>query len=262
MYFTQKPKIFISHQRRDLEFAIKLKNQLEIYGIDTFVAKYDDNGNDWRTTIPDEIENREYFVVLLSDNYHKGDYTDHEYGMAFMKKKEIRILNINDCETYGFIEKYHHRHLSEINTTGDYSFHDVVKLLFGNDRKIIMPYLLEKFCNSGSFENTRYLNSELKKMNFIFDNNDLNKIAQGYIDNHDIHECSGIPYMINVLKNSFDKINPKLVSAIKNGFNCNWCNQRTMKPFYDNYNLTESQSILMKEEYEQLKNININSKLI
>ena len=39
-------------------------------------------GDEWEQTLKDQIEKRELFNALISDNFKQGNFTDHEIGIA------------------------------------------------------------------------------------------------------------------------------------------------------------------------------------
>ncbi|MDA8031686.1 MAG: hypothetical protein MPK62_11305, partial [Alphaproteobacteria bacterium] len=181
-----------------------------------------------------------YFVVILSDHYHRGAYTDHEFGMAVMSKRKIRVINIDGTRAYGFIEKYHYRNISEIMDKADGSMFEAVNLIFHKDKEILLPFLLKGFCHSKSFDITRLFNSRLERLDYKFDITELNKIATAYINNHEIHDAVQIEYMMKILEKSLDKIKPELAVKIKNGFKCDWSSGHTVTPFYENQNFLQN----------------------
>ncbi|MDA7959310.1 MAG: toll/interleukin-1 receptor domain-containing protein [Nitrosopumilus sp.] len=105
---------FISYAGRDIAFAEMARDYLGICGVDAFFADDDIRaGRDWRKNLIDEIKNREYFVLLLSQLYHRGRFTDQEFGMAVAHDRKIIIVVMDHTEPYGFMKHYQHINMRE-----------------------------------------------------------------------------------------------------------------------------------------------------
>lgn len=99
-------RAFLSHAAKEKEIAGKLKEKIQPYGIDVFVAHDDLEGaTEWMSELHTEIKECEIFLVLLSENYHSSDFTDQELGMALSYEKPIIPICIDSTIPYGFISK-------------------------------------------------------------------------------------------------------------------------------------------------------------
>ena len=99
--------IFLSHADEDRSIAKQIADEMKKYGVNVFVAHDDiEVGTvDWENFLKDNIVNCDNFVVLLTDNFHKANYTDHEVGIAFALKKRIFPIRFDDTPVYGFLAK-------------------------------------------------------------------------------------------------------------------------------------------------------------
>jgi len=81
---------FLSYAEEDKIIARNFANALTSYNFEVFVA-HDDIpiGTDWDDKLKNEIYNRELFLVLLSDNFKTGSFTNHEVGIATAYNKRI-----------------------------------------------------------------------------------------------------------------------------------------------------------------------------
>ena len=67
----------------------KIADEMKKHEVIVFVA-HDDievGTQDWEIVLKDNIVQCDTFVVLLTDNFHKASYTDHEVGIAYALKK-------------------------------------------------------------------------------------------------------------------------------------------------------------------------------
>lgn len=98
---------FISHADEDRELAGKLKTALSSYMLDGFVAHDDlSGGEDWRKALIDEIGKCDIFLILLTQHYHKANFTDHEAGIAICLDKPILPISLDGTVPYGLIDRY------------------------------------------------------------------------------------------------------------------------------------------------------------
>lgn len=100
-------RVFLSYADSDKHLAGRFKEAFAKHGVDIFLA-HDDirTGDNWRNTLFQEIKEREFFIVLLTENYHRGNYTDHECGMAVAHGKTVIPICVDDTRLYGLIEQY------------------------------------------------------------------------------------------------------------------------------------------------------------
>ncbi|MBI2654244.1 toll/interleukin-1 receptor domain-containing protein [Candidatus Woesearchaeota archaeon] len=106
--FTPKTlRTFISYSDRDKNIASGIKEALNHYGIQVFLA-HDDipPGEDWPNEIIKNLKSSDIFIVLLSSNFHTSKWTDQETGLAISFSKFIVPVSIDETLPYGFMEKF------------------------------------------------------------------------------------------------------------------------------------------------------------
>src|SRR5437773_3220417 len=98
-------KIFLSHSHHDKELAGTLKDELERFGCEVFVAHEDINpSQDWQEAILKSLRECDAFIPILTENFPGSDWTDQETGIAIALRKVIVPIKIRD-DPYGFIGK-------------------------------------------------------------------------------------------------------------------------------------------------------------
>lgn len=97
---------FLSYSSKDKEIAGQVKENLEKYGIEAFLAHEDiEVSEDWKEVIIKKLEDCEIFIPIISNNFKESDWADQESGIAFYQKKIIAPIYI-DKPPYGFIGKF------------------------------------------------------------------------------------------------------------------------------------------------------------
>lgn len=126
-----KFKIFISHTNKNKEKASNLKNKLEIYGISSFVAHADIKVNQiWQDEIERALFSMDAFIALLTEDFHKSEWTDQEIGIAYARDVPRIAVRLGK-DPYGFIGKF-----QALSNDWDSIHFDIVKLLIKHSRMI------------------------------------------------------------------------------------------------------------------------------
>lgn len=100
-------RAFISYSTEDKIIAGKIKNGLEKYGIETFLAHEDINpATEWQNVIIDSLESTDILIPIITSNFSLSNWTDQEVGIAFARNKVIVPISIDGNQPYGFIGKY------------------------------------------------------------------------------------------------------------------------------------------------------------
>ena len=98
--------IFLSHKVEVKEEAHALKEGLEFYGVEAFVAHSDiDPGTEWQDEILGALEDMDAFVPILTEGFRDSQWTDQEVGYAIASEVPIIPLRM-DLDPYGFMGKY------------------------------------------------------------------------------------------------------------------------------------------------------------
>lgn len=148
-----KLKAFLSYFTPDKELAGQIKDALEGYGIEAFLAHQDiEPSAEWVKTIETELKACNFFLPILTDNFHQSLWTDQETGIAFARDKTIIPLKVTE-DPYGFISKF--QALPINTTTIKPSCHKLVKIIVSNPRlgDLLIDALIARFGRSSSWRN-------------------------------------------------------------------------------------------------------------
>ncbi|MGC5098463.1 toll/interleukin-1 receptor domain-containing protein, partial [Escherichia coli] len=86
-----------SYSDKDKTIAGKLAHKLKLDDFDVFLShEHIIIGTEWEPELKNEIYNCELFLVLLSENFKMGDFTDHEVGIATSYDKRIFQIKIDN----------------------------------------------------------------------------------------------------------------------------------------------------------------------
>lgn len=98
--------IFLSHKAEVRGQVQNLKEGLESYGVEAFVAHSDIYpGAEWQEEILEVLEDMDAFVPILTKDFRDSEWTDQEVGYALAREVPIIPLIVG-MNPYGFIGKY------------------------------------------------------------------------------------------------------------------------------------------------------------
>ncbi len=201
-------KIFLSHSHHDREIAGDLKDEIELFGADVFIAHEDIKPTqEWQEAILENLKNCDVFVALLTDRFEDSDWTDQETGIALALGKIIIPINI-DLDPYGFISKY--QALKWDLEEPKLSLPKLIKLLI--DKKVLnVDNIIEGFSRSYSFENAK-MNSEFLSEVRQFSTQQIDRIVRAAIENRQIWDSYGAKPVLNELFSKYsNRIDPELM---------------------------------------------------
>lgn len=97
--------VFLSHKHDDVGIADAIKQCLEKFGVEAFVAHRDINPSArWRQTILEHLQGKcNAFAPLLTNEFHGSLWTDQETGIAVQQNLPIAPIKIHR-DPYGFID--------------------------------------------------------------------------------------------------------------------------------------------------------------
>lgn len=88
--------IFISYSKKDSTFALKLADDLASAGHKVWIDRSLQVGEDWADTIEENLAKSLGVIVVLSSNSIVSDWVQHEGSMAYILKKPMYPLLINE----------------------------------------------------------------------------------------------------------------------------------------------------------------------
>lgn len=102
-----KVKIFLSYSTRNKKLASVLKEELEKYGLDVFLAHQTIRvSHEWEKRILTELNDCHVFVALLTKESRKSEWTDQEAGFAMAYGKKIIPLLRSQKVPHGFLNRF------------------------------------------------------------------------------------------------------------------------------------------------------------
>lgn len=179
-------KTFISYATGDKKLAHSIKDGLEIYGVEGFLAHDDIKPTeDWQNRILEELNSTQVFIPLLTENFLKSLWTDQETGIAIAKEQLIIPLKVTN-DPHGFISKYQALKLkSNIATTCSEIIHTIIeKPSLGHDMRNL---IIEMFGESWSFANAAK-NADILTRFTGYTPAQLKRIIRHTVENSQIHE--------------------------------------------------------------------------
>jgi len=206
-------KAFISYSSIQIELAQEIKEFIKAIEIDSFIASDDlRTSSDWKKKIVNELGACDLFIPILTYEFKKSDWCSQELGIAYIQRKKIIPISVDDCKPYGFINNLQSRSIKEYE----------IKL-------IISEGLLEHNIDNGEFGfaellrkpvSFRYSEKVFKIMHPYFSilgEDSLNKIIEYSISNSQVwpaSECANI-YIPKLLLEREKDIDPLLYKKIK-----------------------------------------------
>ncbi|MDA7996751.1 MAG: TIR domain-containing protein [Nitrosopumilus sp.] len=214
-----KPRAFISYSNEKKDLAAGVRRHMEEAGIDAFLSDRDiRSGTKWEDKIISEIGLCKYFIVVLTEDYHRRDYTDQEFGIAIGCKRNIHILGMGG-RPYGFMKSIQVADAAKYGAQGFFEcIYEVIEEISNGNTDMVLEYLVNVLTKSENVEMTAFYAGKIKDQNL--DKGQLDRIAAAYIDNCHIHcaESSGI--IENIICRSMDRISRKYVEKLSKPFIC------------------------------------------
>lgn len=98
---VEKPRVFISHQKRDSDVAGKITDYLLDAGIDVYFDQYDSSinradPNSVVNAIRTGIENSSHMLVLFSPNTFGSMWVPWEIGYAYNSQIALNVLRLKE----------------------------------------------------------------------------------------------------------------------------------------------------------------------
>lgn len=98
-------RLFLSHVSAHKSAVSKLKEQLLVYGVSSFVAHEDiEPTKEWIDEIELALGSTETLVALITPDFHESKWTDQEVGIALGRSIFVVPVRLN-CDPYGFMGK-------------------------------------------------------------------------------------------------------------------------------------------------------------
>jgi len=209
-------KIFLSYSSLDYEQAKNLKEFLEAFGMDVFLAHTSiEPSKTWEEEIYKSLKECDVFIPLLTNNFKNSKWTDQECGIAYNEGKKIIPLMI-DLTPYGFLGKFQALRLDTSKWTWR-DKDDRVKLIdFINTE--FLSRMRESILNSLE-KTTSWIIGKTKirlfKFYEPFSMEEANKIIEASASNNQLYDAEGAKEYLSTLIRKY-KINSESAESILN----------------------------------------------
>jgi hypothetical protein len=182
-----KLRIFLSYSTINKRAVGKLKNELEKYPFECFLAHEDIvPSQTWEKTIVRQLRNCDVFVPILTKEFCDSDWTDQECGIAFALNKFVLPVCYR-TDPYGFISQY--QALKASNKRGgeiEIARNIVLSLIERKElRNKLRDLLISLFTQAGSWIEAGKQSEFLLKL-LPFSDRQMNNILQAAIANNQI----------------------------------------------------------------------------
>ena len=198
-------KIFLSYSTKDKKLAGEIKDGLEQYGQEVFLAHEDiEPSAKWVQRILSELDVYEVFIPLLTENFKASEWTDQEAGMAMAGNRIIIPVKIKD-DPHGFISRYQALILSEDTQITCFEIMMTIYKQF-KPRIKIKDILIRKFGKSRNYDETSR-NFQFLASFDKFTNRQVAQILEHAMSNDQIfHHYSCRNWIRNFMKKNSKKI--------------------------------------------------------
>src|SRR2546427_12683371 len=210
---NKQTKIFLSHSHHDKDLAGTLKEEIERFGCDVFVAHEDINpSQDWLEAIRKSLRECDAFIPLLTDSFASSDWTDQETGIATSLDKIIVPIKIHH-DPYGFIGKIQALKWDEDDE--EESFKKLVKVLM--EKKLLtVEGLILRFLSTYSFSDATLNSDLLLEADLEFTKEQINAIVQNAMSNGQIWgSFKAVPRLDRLFSAYSNAIDPTLMRKWK-----------------------------------------------
>jgi len=211
--------VFVSHAYNQVEIATDLKQKLQSDTFRVFLAHDDiDGGEEWMKMLYEKVQECDVFAVLLSEEYHKANYTDQETGIAYAMNKPMIPIAIDNTTPYGFMSKY--QATKSITPFSGEKISEIANLIYAHTSQgqEIINGLVHQFSNTTSFANANVVAKLLFSFK-KFTKDQINNIAKAVIQNEQIRGgWDAYPLASDMLKQNFKKIEPGIQDGLKGYF--------------------------------------------
>ena len=205
-------KLFLSYSHKNKKLAHRLREALEQFGFNVFLAHDDIQvSKRWRKEILKNLKTCDVFVPILTKEFMASDWTDHETGYALSRGARIVPVKVG-IDPYGFIGEYQATPLKKSALAE--TCWKIMSSLSNDDRlgDEAREGAIDAFLHSGTFVEAQFNLSHLVKLR-PFSRTQLAKIIEGSSHNQNIYGCyKARPLMQELLYQARGKV-PRNVIA-------------------------------------------------
>jgi len=207
-----KLRLFISHSSIKKSDANKLKQELSVLGIDSFVAHEDIEPNkEWLVELKIALSTCHALAAFLCNDFKQSNYCDQEVGYALQRGVLVIPLQF-EIVSYGFMAPFQGVRVKDKNPDQIASEirkiiadHPLTKLNMKMADQKMLEQLVDKFLSSSNFRISTNLLSKLEEYSAI-PKELVTKINLEWNKNDQIYKCAGIPKRMEEFFKKHEKI--------------------------------------------------------
>ena len=205
-------KIFISYSMADKIIAGQIKEIIENYEIECFIAHdYDDivPGSEFEKEIQENIKAAEYFMPLHTNNFVLSYWCQQECGIAIAHGKTIipLIPDVGGVDPVGFYKKYQGVRIKTHNISSSVKYLLITKGLIPDDNSDEIEKRMMLFETSGSWSEAAKSTRSLLELEDAFGKADILRIVDTVLRNDQIlSSFAAQPHLKSFIKRHADII--------------------------------------------------------
>lgn len=199
-------RLFVSHRDKYKREASALGEELEKFGVSSFVAHESiEPLSEWHSEIEKGLFTMDALLVFLTDDFHDSYWTDQEVGVAIGRGIPVIPLRLGRQNPYGLISKIQALKGSIDDTPG------LARMIFerlGNalpQAGKLRKSVIKAFVNSKNFDESMFAVKELLPRFRKLDKDDLDTIKNGFAENDQLHNCAVVRRLLPPLLKSHFK---------------------------------------------------------
>ncbi|WP_048190682.1 toll/interleukin-1 receptor domain-containing protein [Methanobacterium sp. SMA-27] len=212
-------KVFISYNNVEKHIGAIIKEMLESFGIECFMA-HDDIGvsEEWKQRIFKELNDADIFIPILSDNFRGSEWCSQEAGIACFRNILFIPLSLDKKNRipYGFMSHRQGKLISKYNIPLEYLVNPIVD----NFPKInILANLIDELFMVRGFREAERLMSNLEPYFNKLSIAEVDRVVDISTTNYQIYAAGRckreyLPKFINVNNEKIDEEKLKKLSEL------------------------------------------------
>ena len=181
-------RLFISHRDEHKTKANELAQELESYGISSFVAHDSIQPMTiWQNEILAGLETMEILLAFVTDDLHDSVWTNQEIGFALGRNIPIVSLKLQDRDPSGFIGKQQALKCNYTDVASAASeIYEILADRLGN-RERLQTSLISAFLNSPNFHETKRRFERMVSVVSEISESEISDIVTGFQKNDQLH---------------------------------------------------------------------------
>ena len=209
-------KIFLSYISTHKQIAGKIKNELDNFGFECFLAHEDiEPTKEWESEILKNLKDSKILIAILTKGFENSSWCNQEVGYFIGSKKLIIPLKV-DIDPPAFISS-----IQALTYKSSQIISFITKIISKSEKlKIeLKKLIIKKFVNSNSWDEAG-LNSENLLSFGPFNKIESSKIIKSTISNSQIHRSfNALPFLRELIDLFDPNVDETLLKKYRNKIN-------------------------------------------